>query len=58
MKFKVILFNEGDAQVVDEMANFTFYTSSQAQLCCQRWVERETANKAYYWNGDTWYRYE
>jgi len=54
MKYKVILYNTSSAQDVDLSANFSFYTKSQAQSCCELWVELFTDRYALMWDGSTW----
>jgi hypothetical protein len=57
MKYKVILYNSGGAEAVDTAGNFSFYTYSQADSFCQRWVEKSSGHRAWLWNGLAWTSY-
>ena len=55
MKYKVILYNNGNAQSVDNAGNFSFYTKAQAIACASQWREiAVTSHGAFLWDGSDW----
>ena len=55
MKYKVLLY---DINNTPEIGNFSFYTKSQAESCCQLWVAENANYRAYLWDGNTWRKYQ
>jgi len=62
MKYKVLIL--GDTNITNGFigAPLSFYTKSQAESCCQRWIEQGAAvtngYRAFLWDGLSWSLYE
>jgi len=54
MKYKLVLYNNGDQASTDFAGNFEFYVYEEARLCGTRWRDIQALNRAVLWNGEAW----
>ena len=62
MKYKVLILGDTNLSNGHIGAPFMFYTRSQAELCCNEWIQQSGAvtngYRAFLWDGSRWTLYE